>query len=326
MSPSPTPALPDDFLALSAACGKDPLRVQGPGGNTSMKVGDSLWIKASGTELADAQDKPIFVEVDRAIALSEAKGAGDGTCRAAILDPEVDLRPSIETTFHALIPWPVVVHTHSIATIVHAIGDQGLKVAGEKLAGLPFVVVPYRKPGLPLTQAILEVLSPTVQIYVLRNHGLIVAGEMVADVAALMAEVERRLHMPVLVETQPIQNAPPEGFTWSSGNALAQDARLEQLAASGSYYPDHVVFLGSALPTRPTEGAPAFISSGVGVAIREDATSAQHAMVGCLNDVLCRLPQAWEPNAIGAEAEAELLDWDAEKYRQALASRAQEGG
>jgi rhamnose utilization protein RhaD (predicted bifunctional aldolase and dehydrogenase) len=317
--------LPDEFLALSAECGKDALLVQGPGGNTSIKIGDTLWIKASGTELADAQDKPIFVAVDRAIALAEAKGAGDGTCRAAILDDEAGLRPSIETTFHALIPWPVVAHTHSVATLVHAVSDQGIAAARKKLAGLPFVVVRYRKPGRPLTEAIAKALTPTVQVFILSNHGLIIAGESVADVRALMGEVERRLVMPVQVATVPPEAPAPNGFIWSPGSALAQDARLEAMAARGSYYPDHVVFLGPALPTCATPGAPAFLVPGVGLAVRKDATAAQNAMADCVYNVLSRLPADWQPNPIGAEAEAELLNWDAEKYRQALAERGQNG-
>jgi hypothetical protein len=44
-------------------------------------------------------------------------------------------------------------------------------------------------------------------------------------------------------------------------------------------------------------------------------------MLRCLSDVLARLPEGWEPEPIGTQAEAELLDWDAEKYRQALAAR-----
>ena len=39
---------------LSAALGADPLRTQGAGGNTSIKRDGVMWIKASGTWLADA--------------------------------------------------------------------------------------------------------------------------------------------------------------------------------------------------------------------------------------------------------------------------------
>ncbi|MBO6673792.1 MAG: class II aldolase [Rhizobiales bacterium] len=313
--------LPRDFLELSADCGSDPLRVQGPGGNTSIKLGETLWIKASGTELANALDQDIFVAVDRVIALSEAKGAGDGTCQAAILDPERGLRPSIETTFHALIDWPVVAHTHSVATLVHATSDQGLDAAREKLNGLPAAFVPYRKPGRPLTEAIAAEMTPNVQVFVLGNHGLIVAGDSAPDVATLMCEVEIRLAVPIVTDGATPQSDAPDGFVWLNTSAVAQDKRLFSLATTGSYYPDHVVFLGPALPTKPVDGAPACLIEGQGLAIRADATSAQRAMAQCLSDVLTRLPPSWTPNAIGSEAEAELLNWDAENYRQALAAR-----
>ncbi len=65
--------LTDDFRTLSAALGQDPLQVQGPGGNTSIKSGDIMWIKASGTDLADAEHEDIFVAVNRAKALAEAR-------------------------------------------------------------------------------------------------------------------------------------------------------------------------------------------------------------------------------------------------------------
>ncbi|MEJ8561992.1 hypothetical protein QTO30_12710 [Yoonia sp. GPGPB17] len=44
-------------------------------------------------------------------------------------------------------------------------------------------------------------------------------------------------------------------------------------------------------------------------------------MTKCLSDCMSRLPEDWTAEPIGAEAEASLLNWDAEKYRQALAAR-----
>ncbi len=84
---------PDDFRALSARLGNDPLQVQGPGGNTSIKSGNVMWIKASGTELANALKSDIFVAVDREAAQAEALGAGDGTCKATVLDPAPSAHP-----------------------------------------------------------------------------------------------------------------------------------------------------------------------------------------------------------------------------------------
>ena len=317
---------PDDFpafRALSAALGSDPLRVQGPGGNTSIKDGDVMWIKASGTELANALTEDIFVAVDRAAAKAEANGAGDGTCKATVIDPAITLRPSIETTFHAALDWAVIAHTHSIATLVHGVSAKGCAAAAEKLAGLPHCFVPYAKPGLPLTGEILSRSTAETQVIVLENHGLICCGNTVADVEALTEEVERRLHMPVLRGVAAPSGPAQEGFDWAEEGWIATDAAACGLALAGSYYPDHVVFLGPALPEADNEtNPPAIVAAGEGIMLRQGATSSQRAMLRCLADLLSRLPDDWHPRAIGPEAEAELLNWDAEKYRQALAARA----
>lgn len=319
------PAAPDaDFRTLSARLGQDPLQVQGPGGNTSIKDGAAMWIKASGTELANGEDPSIFVAVDRQAALAEAGGAGDGTCAATVLDPTNTMRPSIETTFHALFDWKVIAHTHSVATLSHAVTPEGRAVAKAKLAGLPVAFAPYRKPGLPLTTAIQAAITAETQVVVLENHGLICAASSVAECDALIRDVEARLAMPVLIAPDfGMPDSPaPDGYVWSQeATALALHPRLQALALAGSYWPDHVVFLGPALPTSTHSGAPVVLVPDVGVALKTDATAAQKAMLICLRDVLTRLPEDWEPEAIGGEAEAELLNWDAEKYRQALAAR-----
>jgi rhamnose utilization protein RhaD (predicted bifunctional aldolase and dehydrogenase) len=315
------------FCALSERLGADPSRVQGPGGNTSIKDGNVMWIKASGTELADARTRDIFVAVDRAAALAQARGeAGDGSCKTTVIDPEVTLRPSIETTFHAALDWAVVAHTHSIATLAHAVSVRGRAVAAQKLADLEVIFVPYGKPGLPLTQAILARLHPETQVIVLENHGLICCGNSVADVAALMDRVEGLLALPALkTPAKPPRISPPEGFVWAQESWIAIDPRAAALATAGSYYPDHVVFLGPALPLADSADSadmqPAILVAGHGIAVRKAATASQRAMLRCLSDLLACLPADWSPLPIGAQAEAELLNWDAEKYRQALAGR-----
>ncbi|MEM1233925.1 MAG: class II aldolase/adducin family protein [Pseudomonadota bacterium] len=315
--------LTDAFRTLSAKLGKDPLQVQGPGGNTSIKGGDVMWIKASGTELAQAEEQDIFVAVDLFAARGEAEGQGDGSCKSTGLDPAVTLRPSIETTFHAALEQPVVAHTHSVATLVHAISPEGRSAAKDKLSGLAYVMVPYAKPGLPLTREIMAQVTPETRIVVLENHGLICFGPTVEEVAATIAEVEERLAMaPRDVEAKALRPAqPPRGFSLAEESWIARDARASSLALAGSYYPDHVVFLGPRLPRIDHDANPPAILTANGVLLRDTATAAQKAMLTCLSDILRRLPHDWTVEPIGAEAEAELLDWDAEKYRQALASQ-----
>lgn len=310
------------FRTLSAQLGSDPLRVQGPGGNTSIKQDGVMWIKASGTELADAERTDIFVAVDRDAAKAEAFGDSDGSCKATVLDPAVTLRPSIETTFHAALDWAVVAHTHSIAALTHGVSPQGRAEAARKLDGLAVAFVPYAKPGLPLTRQILSKITPETRVVILENHGLICCGDTVEATSAIIEEVETRLHMPVLQGIVTPTETAPEGFSWAHESWMACDQVTAARAVAGSYYPDHVVFLGPALPSKDHDGAPpAVLVERAGVLIRDGATPSQRAMLRCLSDLLSRVPAVWTPEPIGAAAEAELLNWDAEKYRQALAAR-----
>ncbi|MEM6619468.1 MAG: class II aldolase/adducin family protein, partial [Pseudomonadota bacterium] len=269
----------------------------------------------------------IFVAVDRAQALAEAREqAGDGSCKTTVLDPTVTLRPSIETTFHAALDHPVVVHTHSVAALVHLICAEGRTTLDAKLAGLPFARVPYAKPGLPLTREILARVTPQTTVILLQNHGIICCGPNADAVSDLVAEVEARLALPAVSPTGTDLGPAPDGFTWAPESWVARDGRAAGLATAGSYYPDHVVFLGPALPQvaaadADLPDAPAVLVSGRGILLRAGATGSQRAMLRCLADVLARLPADWQPEPIGPEAEASLLNWDAEKYRQALAAR-----
>jgi rhamnose utilization protein RhaD (predicted bifunctional aldolase and dehydrogenase) len=52
------------LTAMSARVGRDPLLIQGAGGNSSVKIEGVLWVKASGTWLQDAERAPIFLPVD----------------------------------------------------------------------------------------------------------------------------------------------------------------------------------------------------------------------------------------------------------------------
>ena len=109
--------IPDELETLrdfSARIGADPLLTQAAGGNTSLKDGDTLWIKASGTWLAHAREREIMVPV-RTAPLIAAVDRGEAQAERAELFTIAEhnpsgLRPSIETTVHALVPQKFVVH------------------------------------------------------------------------------------------------------------------------------------------------------------------------------------------------------------------------
>jgi len=333
----------DALLALSERIGRDPALVQGPGGNTSIKEDGIMRIKASGTWLAQAREKPIMVPVRldplmRAIAADEPSTETSQAFVVAAENP-LQLRPSIETTMHAVLPQKVVVHVHCVETIAWAAREDARHVLAARLAGFDWAFVPYARPGRPLTRAILANLTPGIDVLVLGNHGLVVAADTVAEAEALLAAASERLRLPArpVCGAQTIALATAaEGSCYRPAvdpavHALACDPLSFLIATAGSYYPDHVIFLGpgavalaegrpadamAALAGRPN--LPMLLVEGAGVLLHADATAGAQAMARCLADVTARISANVRLRRLSAVEEDTLTGWDAEKYRQAL--------
>ncbi|TIL29817.1 class II aldolase/adducin family protein [Mesorhizobium sp.] len=328
--------------SLSASIGRDPHLTQAAGGNTSLKAGDTLWIKASGTWLKDALAEDITVPVAiRPLlrAVERRDPAADQPQGFAIEALNArKLRPSIETTVHALMPQRVVLHVHCVDTISLAVQADCEAQVAKRLDGLEWAYVPYRRPGLPLAQGIAERRRPGVDVLILANHGLVVAAETVTGAEALLRRVTQLLARPPREVAEP-DIAALTALIGGSGyrlpadveaHAVAIDPESCRMAAGGSLYPDHVIFLGQgSAVARPGEDvmrvtercgtAPvAILFPGLGVLMRGDASAGANAMQRCLADVTARVDVAAKLNYLTATENDELINWDAEQYRQKL--------
>jgi rhamnulokinase len=195
---SPAPAtLLDAAAALSRRFGEDPQYSRAGGGNSSVKDGDTLWIKPSGVSLASITPASLMpLAIAPLLELAAEGRAEPGTeavmrvAMAARLRAEGSRRPSVECVFHALIPRRFVIHTHP--TIVNALtcARDGEAAAAELFADA-VLWVPYVDPGLPLAREIARRrrawaarattpsrarVEPT-EVTLLQSHGLIVAGD-----------------------------------------------------------------------------------------------------------------------------------------------------
>lgn len=309
----------------SAQIGSDPEQVQAAGGNTSLKDGHNLWVKASGLWLADAEKRDLFVPVDTAKVLDAIDGGREDDVKAATIQDQnrEGLRPSIETSLHALLPHRYVIHTHSVRTIAIAIQADAEAQFAERLDGLSWVWVPYTFPGLPLTRAIKAAMdSRPIDIVVMGNHGLVVAGDDLETTAKLVEDVERRLDQPA--RPLPESDAPArEGLRpvkHPTVHTVANDPTMRAWATAGSYYPDHVIFLGpaAATPESRKTGQHLILEEGAGAYLAEDAPPAADELARCLALVLALVPEGAELVRLTAAQEAALLGWDAEQYRQSL--------
>ena len=312
---------------LSAKVGCDLTLTQGAGGNTSLKQDDVLWVKASGKWLANAEHEEMFLPIDL------ARVRADPTAAAPL--NQSPLRASIETSFHALLPQKVVVHVHSVNTLAWAVQRDGEQKLATLLQGLPWAWIPYIRPGPPLTKLMSQHLQGGPVVWVLANHGLIVAADTVAEAEALLYEVERRLAIvPDHLPSDEAALAPycRDGQWKLPKHAVAHQAALTddrvQRAAQGSLYPDQTVFIGPACATISSGltgyseqwrmDAKALLVPGAGLLIAADASAGAEEMVACLGLVLQRLHQSSDVVFLDHEEVYGLMNWDAEKYRQGL--------
>jgi len=336
----------ESLLVLSETIGRDPTLVQAAGGNTSLKSGDVLWIKASGTWLMNARSRPIMVPVqlDRLLEAVRRQDPAADQPHAFTIGEEnrAGLRPSIETAVHAVLPQRVVVHVHCVSTIAWACLRDAEARLSQTLVGFDWAFIPYVRPGLPLAHAILDRVRATTDVLVLGNHGLVVAADTVEDATRLLTAVTERLG-------RPARPAPPADtdtllrLADGTGYRLPQDRACHataldpaslRAAACGSLYPDHVIFLGPGCPSLTAgetvsdalarlaaSGRPRpalLLVPGRGSLMREDANAGAEALARCLADVTARLEPGEDVATLSPADEWTLLNWDAEQYRQSL--------
>lgn len=321
----------------SAVIGSDPLLIQGAGGNVSWKDGSTMWIKASGTWLSDSLDKDIFVPIDipQTLALISAGASDLNSARIG----DSPLRPSIETCLHALLPQRFVVHFHAVEVIAHAVMQDAQEQLKQRLAGLDWAWVDYVKPGPDLARAVTATIAgaQAPDILVLGNHGLVVAADTLEQLDALRVEVIKRCALaprtvPPAVELDTL------AAQWTHlGYGLPQETRCHALATDEAclklaatawvMYPDHAVFLGAYAaildspwdqPRAPGKMPECIIVPGRGVLVRNNFSAGQHSMLACFADVALRIKDVSQVAPLAAEQIADLLNWDAEKYRQSL--------
>lgn len=180
-------------------------------GNTSARVDEkSFWVKASGAQLHGIQAED-FVEVatDKVLDMLEEGTLSDAEIArrlsAAKVDPDVQSRPSIETTFHALAltlgKAQFVGHTHPTALVAVLCSKNVLQAVQGQLfteqvlyCGPAPAFVPYADPGFPLAREVLKAMRGYLADYgqppkviLLQNHGLIALGKTPKEVENITA-------------------------------------------------------------------------------------------------------------------------------------------
>ncbi|MDR0730347.1 MAG: class II aldolase/adducin family protein [Treponema sp.] len=190
-----------DLAEISRFYGSNPDYVVAGGGNTSFKDRDYLYVKASGTSLADARPGD-FVKMDRG-ALARIWGktypAGAGEREAAVLADmmaarvpgEENKRPSVETLLHDILPFAFVVHTHPSLVNGITCAQNGEAVAAELFAG-ESLWIPSTNPGYILSKVVKDAMDnyrakkgKIPDTIFLQNHGVFAGADTTGGIKAL---------------------------------------------------------------------------------------------------------------------------------------------
>lgn len=295
----------EDLLNHSAKIGTDKSLVQGAGGNTSLKIKESIWIKSSGTKLEDALRKNIFIELDIKKAIKYSVYDDINEINKSIITNSTNLRPSIETAMHCLIDFPVVTHVHSLGALSVAVQCNPHAQLKElnKIVGTVFL--PYLRPGAELANSIREVIKPSDRVLILSNHGMTVWGDDFQEVENLLLNIEYFLRG----ENFKFENSTNSTLDWC------------QKLSEGILTPDELIFLGE----KPFE----FENKNGGISsslfqISKYGEINSNKIINKDQNEICQLlinlgkilPNNSKLSYLSSENINELLNWEMEKYRR----------
>lgn len=364
-----------DLIAMSRRYGADADYVLAGGGNTSLKQDGVLYVKASGTQLANiTQEGFVQMDINRLLDMLGKDYPSDdaGREQAALADMQraklpgqEHLRPSVECLLHALFAERYVLHLHPAMVNGMTCGRDGEQACRE-LFGDSAVWVPLTKPGYILAKSCQERFETYTRqnghgprLLFMQNHGVIVPGDSVADIDALMADVMQKIGERIVVrpnlaalEATPetVQVAPalrmlyrqdrPGGVVYSTNQEIrrlsANRASMQPLMLP--YTPDQIVYCKGALlyieQGQDIESAfTEFVSEhgyapkivvrqedGI-YALGNDAREARLAMALFLDalSITVFASAFGGPLLLTREFTEFILDWEIENYRQKVA-------
>ena len=180
-----------NLVNLSKKIGSYSEFVQGGGGNISVKINQNLMaIKASGYLLKDVKNNDGFSFVNHQNIANYLKNKTSPktteqdfdsfiVANKIHLDGYPNLKPSIETGFHSILPQKYIIHTHSVYVNILCCSKEGRDIV-KKLFPDAFWVY-YANPGKEITLEITRSIDNISSLYFMQNHGIIVCSENAED-------------------------------------------------------------------------------------------------------------------------------------------------
>jgi rhamnose utilization protein RhaD (predicted bifunctional aldolase and dehydrogenase) len=279
----------------SRLLGQEPDLVLHGGGNTSVKIGDTLYVKGSGWNLDTIEAEGFApVAMDALLEMADRETLSDTEMvalqRQALRNPSAP-NPSIEAILHALIPATYVDHTHADAVVTISNTPDGRRRL-ERLYGEKMLIVDYVMPGFELARTVRDLTREidweALEGILLMHHGVFTFADTAERSYRRMIEIVTRAET-YLEREAPLHLAPPDAEPFPdelldalsrelsrlrgrsvtvsalrSPEALALSRRpgVKRIVHSGGLTPEHVIrikpFPALLNPDNPLVGISAF--------------------------------------------------------------------
>ena len=324
------------FSTLSKSLGARADYVQGGGGNTSVKLNDTLMaIKASGYCLGDITPEAGYAVLDHKEitefykntdpnTLTDPEKEGAARTKAAIRRFEglPELRPSVEAGFHSILK-KYVAHTHSVYANLACCANEAEQIIREALAGtdISYGFVPYIDPGAKLTFAILSKMERVRReegrlpgVLFLQNHGVIVHDDCEKNCEALHERVNALL---------------AKRFELTAEDYPKDDRFLTEVLAGGRFnddyllnrplFPDQMVYLIGSLK----ETVQIDYETGAVVSSQPEKTArvTMEVLTAVAFIVTTIEKHGFTVSTMGEAARRFIANWESEKYRKSIAGK-----
>ena len=261
-----------ELVKISRYAGQRLDLVQAGGGNSSVKTVDGvMMIKASGFLLSEISVERGFSE----LSLPSLKGIFlDNSIQSTLSHREREFlseewvnkarikgeKPSIETTFHAILQ-KYVLHTHPMVVNMIVCREDWRQRLTDIFPDNDFCFIDYQTPGIDLALELNKKVTEMgciPRVTFLQNHGLIVSSDKLEDIFGLTERIVNRLEEFLGIDFGQYKNAQLIGNVLFDKLAMdeliywVEDQWLNQVIGESPelffmppFAPDVVVFCGS---------------------------------------------------------------------------------
>jgi len=322
------------FKKLSKYCGERFDLVQGGGGNTSVKINDLMFIKASGYNLTNIDEINGYSVINNKILLEDINnGAVKEVTSYNFIGNK---RGSIETFMHSILK-KYTVHLHPIQINRILVSKEANKIIEEIYPSA--LIIDYFTPGIKVCEKIKQLYNGENVIFLL-NHGIIITHDNIDEIYKILNDVlvkfefYQEINFDKYKYTNTISKIINVTFKISNISYLCEDITINyylnkkiDLFKESITFPDFLIYCGFKvlLDLSYIEEYKNTYNEPPKIIIENNLVYINsHSLIKCkeIEDVLKSnlfiVDSNFEKNYLSTDEICFLNNWDAEKYRKIL--------